>query len=200
MFLGQQFVHYSMNFQSWRSILILKSGVLTSATWSRGRHDLLGMYIVALTTSGRRSWPQELLLLKLSNDSRLTPPTSDSNNPESLTPSKLLLSRPNVCFHSANPSDADIHGNKRWKQAQYLADIFWRRWLRDYLPTLQVRQKWLSLRWNLKIGDLILVIDESAPRGRWPKSGRVRRLPWSLRSCTPSKCQNVNCHSTPRRP
>lgn len=75
-----------------------------------------------------------------------------------------------MCFHSADPSDADIHRNKRWKQAQYLADTFWRRWLRDYLPTLQVRQRWLSLRWNLKVGDLILVIDESAPRGRWPKA------------------------------
>ena len=92
------------------------------------------------------------------------------NNPEPLTPSKLLLLRPNVCFHPADPSNADIHESKRWKQAQYIADVFWRRWLREYLPTVQVGQKWLCPRWNLKIGDLVLVIDESAPRRSWPKA------------------------------
>ena len=33
----------------------------------------------------------------------------------------------------------------------------------------QVRQKWFCPNWHLKIGDLLLVIDESAPHGRWPK-------------------------------
>ena len=45
----------------------LKSGVLASATWPRQRHDMRSMYIVALMTSGKRSWPQERLVLKLSN-------------------------------------------------------------------------------------------------------------------------------------
>lgn len=49
---------------------------------------------------------------KILNDRPLTPPKSDSNDPEHLTPSKLLL-RPNVCFGPGDPSDADISRNKR---------------------------------------------------------------------------------------
>ena len=47
------------------------------------------------------------------NDRPFTPPKSDSNDPEHLTPSKLLLLRPNVCFGPGDPSDADISKNKR---------------------------------------------------------------------------------------
>lgn len=50
---------------------------------------------------------------KILNDRPLTPPKSDSNDPEHLTPSKLLLPRPNVCSRPGDPSDADISRNKR---------------------------------------------------------------------------------------
>ena len=51
---------------------------------------------------------------------------------------------------------------------QYLADIFWKRWVKEYLPTLQVRQKWFRPRRNLAIGDLVLVMDQTMPRNCWP--------------------------------
>ena len=40
--------------------------------------------------------------------------------------------------------------------------------MKDYLPVLQRRQKWYFPRRNFAIGDLLLVVDEKAPRGRWP--------------------------------
>ena len=40
--------------------------------------------------------------------------------------------------------------------------------MKDYLPVLQRRQKWYFPRRNFAIGDLVLVVDEKAPRGRWP--------------------------------
>ena len=107
---------------------------------------------------------------KILNDRRpLTPPTSDLNDPEPLSPRKLLLPRPNVCYPTGESDTVYIYGSKRWRQAQYLADIFWKRWTREYLPTLQVTQKWLRPRPNLSVGDLVLVIGENSPRGRWPK-------------------------------
>ena len=51
---------------------------------------------------------------------------------------------------------------------QYLADIFWKRWTREYLPTLQQRQKWFQQSRNLQVGDVVLIIDDSAPRSSWP--------------------------------
>ena len=62
-----------------------------------------------------------------------------------------------------------MYTSKRWKQAQYLADVIWKRWIREYLPSLQLKQKWLRQRPNLAVGDLVLVVDETSQCGRWPK-------------------------------
>ena len=40
--------------------------------------------------------------------------------------------------------------------------------MKDYLPALQTRQKWNVPRRNFTVGDLVLVVDEKTPRGRWP--------------------------------
>ncbi len=42
------------------------------------------------------------------------------------------------------------------------------------MPLLQERQKWLGKKRNLKTGDVVLIVDESAPRGSWCM-GRVER-------------------------
>jgi len=106
---------------------------------------------------------------RILNDRPLTPPTCDSKDPEPLTPSKLLLLRLNVCVSPVESDAVHVYGSKRWKQAQCLADIFWKRWTREYLPTLQDKLKWLRPRPNLSVGDLVLVIGENSPRGHWPK-------------------------------
>ena len=51
---------------------------------------------------------------KILNDRPLTPPTSDSNDPEPLSPSKLLLLRPNVCYPTGESDAILIYGSKRW--------------------------------------------------------------------------------------
>ena len=106
---------------------------------------------------------------KILNDRPLTPPSSDPKDLDPLTPSKLLLLRPNVCESPSGSERVVSYASKRWKQAHYLADVFWKRWIREYLPTLQLKQKWLRPRPNLAVGDVVLVVDEASPRGRWPK-------------------------------
>ena len=39
---------------------------------------------------------------------------------------------------------------------------------KEYVPTLQKRQKWPYPKRNLAVGDLVLILDESLPRGCWP--------------------------------
>ena len=72
-------------------------------------------------------------------------------------------------------SREDQYSNKRWKQVQYLSDVFWKRWTREYLLLLQERMKWRSFRRNLSVGDIVLVVDDSSPRCLWPL-GRVLEL------------------------
>ena len=55
---------------------------------------------------------------------------------------------------------------------QYLASVFWRRWVREYLPALQARQKWMRAKAELRKGDIVLVAEVNIPRGQWPL-GRV---------------------------
>ena len=40
--------------------------------------------------------------------------------------------------------------------------------MREYLPELERRSKWLAVTRNLRIGDLVLVLGENTPRSLWP--------------------------------
>ena len=66
--------------------------------------------------------------------------TNDPNDLDPLTPSQLLLLRPNSSLPSTHLGNL-VPYRKRWKQSQYLANVSWKRWLKEYLPILQERQK-----------------------------------------------------------
>jgi len=44
---------------------------------------------------------------------------------------------------------------------------FWKRWREEFLATLNTRKKLKDARDNLQIGDVVLVVDQNAPRGQW---------------------------------
>ena len=52
--------------------------------------------------------------------------------------------------------------------AVYMAGVFWRRWLKEYLPILQQRQKWNQPRKNVQVGNIVLVLQENTPHNLWP--------------------------------
>ena len=64
-------------------------------------------------------------------------------------------------------TEEDLHSRKQRRRAQFLANCFWTRWMKEYLPMLQERQKWIGERRNLEVDDLVLVVDKNIPRGRW---------------------------------
>jgi hypothetical protein len=102
---------------------------------------------------------------KILNDRPLGPVSDDPNDFTPLSPNLILLLRHNPCkaIFDANNVPRQFH-----KQAQYLSNIFWKRWLKEYLPSLQARQKWCSQLRNLMVGDLVFMCDEGYPRGKWP--------------------------------
>ncbi|XP_076816352.1 uncharacterized protein LOC143462182 [Clavelina lepadiformis] len=61
---------------------------------------------------------------------------------------------------------------RSWRFDQLLANQFWQRWMKDNLPLLQQRQKWLQPTPNFKTGDIVLMVDENTKRGHWPKERR----------------------------
>ena len=105
------------------------------------------------------------------NNRPLTPASDDPNDLEPLTPNHLLLHRP----ASAPPglfNEDDLHSWKKWRQVQYLADVFWKRWTQEYLLTLMQRTKWHQPLRNVQENDLVLIIDKQRTRNSWP-TGRV---------------------------
>ena len=62
----------------------------------------------------------------------------------------------------------DIYCRKRWRTVQYLANNFWQRWLKEYLPLLQARPKWTKEARNIQVGDVVLLKEEDLPRQKWP--------------------------------
>ena len=106
------------------------------------------------------------------NSRPLCAASDDPKDCEPLTPNHLLLQRPMQALPPGTFVKEDIYCRKKWKQVQILANHFWTRWLHEYLPALQERQKWHRPRRNAQIGDLVLLVDESLPRGKWPL-GRI---------------------------
>ena len=80
----------------------------------------------------------------------------------------------------------DIYARKRWRRVQYMAEQFWSKWKAEYLTSLQIRQKWQQEKRNVKVGDIVLMVEENEPRCHWPlgivtkaekdKDGLVRKV------------------------
>lgn len=65
----------------------------------------------------------------------------------------------------------DISSN-RYKRMLKQTQQFWQLWKRDYLHSLQHRQKWLKERFNLKIGDIVLIKEDKLAPYKW-MMGRI---------------------------
>lgn len=58
---------------------------------------------------------------------------------------------------------------RSWKSSQQIANLFWKRWVVEYLPSLNRRVKWFEPGRQLVVGDVALVIDEKQYRNTWQK-------------------------------
>jgi hypothetical protein len=105
---------------------------------------------------------------RILNSRPLTPVSSDSRDPAALTPADLLLLQPNNQMPLGTFHKEDCLLKRVWRQAQYLSDVFWRRWTREYVPLLIQTQKWQRPSRNMRVGDVVLVADQNLPRGQWP--------------------------------
>ena len=51
---------------------------------------------------------------------------------------------------------------------QAATDMFWRRWLKEYVPLLTKRKKWNVKNRNFQVGGLVLIAETGVPRSTWP--------------------------------
>ena len=111
------------------------------------------------------------------NSRPITTVSSDPNDNGPLTPNHLLLLKSEVSLPPGLFNREDSLSRRRWRQVQYLADLFWRRWSKEYLPLLQLRQKWVKPKRNLAVGDVVLGSTEASHRNSWPVGRIVETFP-----------------------
>lgn len=61
---------------------------------------------------------------------------------EPLTPNHLLLQTTVDTLPPGSFMKVEVFVRKKSRQMQILTDHFWKRWLKEYIPALQERQKW----------------------------------------------------------
>ena len=110
-----------------------------------------------------------------------------------LCPNNLILGR------SSNEVPQEIFQNVtttkvRFLFVQQVVNAFWKRWVREVFPNLVLQKKWHTQSRNLMKGDVVLVQDINAIRGKWKravvqepkisKDGKVRRVVISYRTAS----------------
>lgn len=90
-----------------------------------------------------------------------------------ITPAHLLLGK-TIMPQPLTECCIDTPDNRltTWGRQQKIKQMFWRRWQTEYLAHLQQRSKWYRQKENVKIGDIVLIIDDNAPPAAWTM-GRI---------------------------
>ena len=125
------------------------------------------------------------------NSRPLTKISTDPNDLEALTPNHLLLLKIQPCLPPGLFHKEDSYARCRWRQVQYISDLFWKRWIKEYLPQLDKGQKEYIVY-------IVLIVDDSAPRNSWiigritealPDRGLVRQV--QIKTQTSTLCRPV---------
>ena len=70
----------------------------------------------------------------------------------------------------------DLYSRRRWRQVQHIAGEFWSCWQKEFLQSLQARQKWNITKRNFQVGDIVLLKEDTA-RNKWPMARIVSTEP-----------------------
>ena len=102
------------------------------------------------------------------NNRPMTDVPTDINDTDALTPKHFLLGRAHINVPPGHFDNKRVTYSRRWKYAHQIADHVWKRLIKEYLPTLLTRQKWLKSTAPLKVGQTVWILKDFTPRGLWP--------------------------------
>ena len=109
------------------------------------------------------------------NSRPLTYQSAHPNDYTPLTPNHFLIGMMGGEFAPQSTEFSAYNPMRRWRRVQELVRHFWRRWLREWLPTLSSRKKWKTTCRDLAVDDVVIVVSPDTPRGCWPL-GRVTQV------------------------
>ena len=132
-------------------------------------------------------------------DSRpLTVPSSDPDDLDPLMPNHLLTMKSKMVMPPPGTfQKADVYLRKRWKRVQYLSNVSWSRWRKEYVHALQQRIKWNRPKRNLEKRHLVLIVDDRSLRNYWTMARVIDTHPDSERQVRlariPTRSTTLDC-------
>ncbi len=85
-----------------------------------------------------------------------------------LTPGHFLIGRPLRATPAPTPPSGKLSLLRRWNLTERLQTDLWKHWLAAYISSCSARAKWLRPGRPLRVGDIVLVKDESLRSRSWP--------------------------------
>ena len=86
----------------------------------------------------------------------------------SLTPSRRLTGKTKLILPPPGKFQKDVYCKRRWRRVQHIANEFWSRWSKEYLQSLQARQKWTRQKRNHTEGDIVHLKDDNTFKNKCP--------------------------------
>ena len=96
------------------------------------------------------------------------------NDGHYLFPNEIILGRASSRVPSG-PFKECTSPKQRHEFIQSLVTSYWKKWTRDFFPTLVPRMKWHTERRNVMKYDVVLIQDANSLREQWTM-GRVRKV------------------------
>lgn len=113
-----------------------------------------------------RKLTDEVLLTTLAeaedlvNTRPLTYVPQESAEVEALTPNHFIRGLPSTGGEMWKPAAAEAEALRdNYKRSQSLADKFWKRWLEEYLPSINLRSKWHAESEPIMVGEVVFLAD-----------------------------------------
>ena len=105
----------------------------------------------------------------------ITQVSSDPKDVNALTPSDILypgMGAPSGTYLFTPGSPTSETMQAAWRIGVQHVNSFWSEWRKSYVSSLQQRQKWRSTKEILKVGQLVLLVDDQHHRDFW-QLGRI---------------------------
>lgn len=120
------------------------------------------------------------------NSRPLTFVSKENTEPEALTPNHFLLGYPSCGREMlCTPGNEARALRDQYERSRVLADKLWKRWIKEYLPTINLRPKWHEEKASVQVGTLVYMADEDN-RKSWVRGvvdevvngadGRIRQV------------------------
>ncbi|KXJ73401.1 hypothetical protein RP20_CCG015942 [Aedes albopictus] len=93
--------------------------------------------------------------------------SSSIDSCEALTPGHYVIGQPLNLVPEPRVTDIPENRLDKYQRLRRVVEDLWDRFKTEYVTSLQTRNKWQASEENLKVADLVLVKNDSAPPAYW---------------------------------